>query len=262
MRVYLVLLGLLACLGIGLILYTRLRNTTLSGDQAGRAFVEQDDGTLAPSTGQRAAQRTQVAARPGDDEDWLTKFELIERSGETVASAELAGQPYVAGFFFSTCPSICVRQNGKMQQLQEKFRGQPVRFLSISCDPEVDRPEVLREYAKRFDADPNQWLFLTGDMPYIQRVGAEVFRLGVTPRGHPEKFALMDGRGELFGLYTWSDDGQWSALERDIEQMLANGGVLEQDASDAQGAQTANDHSEAASAEIESSEQVGAGETP
>ncbi|MEZ6075613.1 MAG: SCO family protein [Pirellulaceae bacterium] len=72
----------------------------------------------------------------------------------------------------SSLPSalrICLNQNAKVQELQEKYRGQPLRLLSISCDPEVDRPKVLAEYAKRFDADPKQWLFLTGEMDYIAR---------------------------------------------------------------------------------------------
>jgi protein SCO1/2 len=91
----------------------------------------------------------------------------------------------------------------------------------------VDNPEVLSEYAKKFDADDEQWLFFTGKMDYIRRVGAEIFSLGVVRRGHPEKFALVDASGKIYGLYTWSDEAQWSALVQDIEKMLASGGTLE-----------------------------------
>ena len=61
-------------------------------------------------------------------------------------------------------------------------------------------------------------------MDYISRVGAEVFGLGVFKQGHPEKFALMDANGKLFGLYSWSDSAQWSALRRDITKLLDAGG--------------------------------------
>ena len=50
-------------------------------------------------------------SRPPDSEDWLSRFELTERSGELVSSEDLLGSPYIVSFFFSTCPSICVQQN-------------------------------------------------------------------------------------------------------------------------------------------------------
>lgn len=234
MRVY---IGVaLVLLGIIIIIATR-RPESLPEGQAGRAYTESDDGQLVLSTGERSTERTVVPGRSqadnGSDEEWLTKFELTERSGERIGSQELKGQPYVAGFFFSTCPSICVQQNSKVKELQEKFKDEPIRFLSISCDPEVDNPEVLSEYAERFGASKDQWLFFTGQMDYIRRVGAEIFSLGVVRRGHPEKFALVDAEGKPYGLYTWSDEGQWSALIRDIEKMLAAGGVLESESSSA-----------------------------
>ncbi len=228
MKLFSALLAILLLVGIGLMLATR-QGQSLSSGQAGRAFVENDQGELIESDGTRGTSRTVIpdrAVSDGSDEEWLTKFVLTERSGEKVGSQDLAGQPYVAGFFFSTCPSICVRQNSKVQELQKQFQGQGVRFLSISCDPEMDTPEVLTEYAKRFEADPEQWLFMTGKMNYIRRVGSEYFSLGVVRRGHPEKFALMDAAGKMFGLYTWSDDGQWTALQQDIQRLLDAGGVL------------------------------------
>ena len=102
-------------------------------------------------------------SRPPDSEDWLSRFELTERSGELVSSEDLLGSPYIVSFFFSTCPSICVQQNQKIKELQEQFSGEGVRFVAISVDPEKDTPEQLTEYAARFNADPQQWLLLTGD---------------------------------------------------------------------------------------------------
>ena len=136
-------------------------------------------------------------------------------------SEDLKGQPYVVGFFFTLCPSICVNQNAKVKELQEKYRGQPLRLLSISCDPEVDRPEVLREYAERFDADPEQWLFLTGNLKYITRVAAEMYFLPAERRFHAEKFVLVDAQGNNVGFYNWSDPLQFTQLERDIDRLLA-----------------------------------------
>lgn len=211
------------------------QNKSSTDGQAGRAYTESEDGELMPidlskkEGGTLAPSETEMATLIGDDEDWLTKFELTERSGKQLHSEQLKGQPYVAGFFYSVCPSICVRQNEKTQQLQEMFKGQAVRFVSISCDPEVDQPSVLSQYAKKFNADKDQWLFLTGDMTYIRRVGAEVFLQPVARRSHTEKFVLMDAEGKQVGFYTWSDPGQWQALQADLKRLIAAGGTFPAD---------------------------------
>ena len=159
-------------------------------------------------------------SHPPDGADWLSQFELIERSGDLISSEDLLGTPYVVSFFFSTCPSICVQQNQKIKELQEQFAGQSVRFVAISVDPEKDTPEQLTEYAARFDADPNQWLFLTGDLTYIRRVGAEVFRQPVNKQFHTERFVLVDPSGEIEGFYNWPEPIQFEKLKEKIGEYL------------------------------------------
>ncbi len=153
-------------------------------------------------------------------EGWMTDFELTERQGNTVSSDDLIGQPYVVSFFYSTCPSICVQQNQMVQELQKEFQGDGVRFVSISVDPETDTPEAMREYAARFGADPEKWLFMTGDLTYIRRVGAEVFRLAVDQKFHTEKFVLVDAKGAIVGYYSWPEPKQFQKLKADIRNMI------------------------------------------
>jgi protein SCO1/2 len=214
--------GLSACL---LLLPTGCAPTD---KQAGYAMVESvdepDPSYIDPATRARTRRGSRTADTPAGEE-WLTRFELTERSGRLVRSEDLKGQPYVVGFFFTLCPSICINQNAKVQELQEKYLGQPIRFLSISCDPEIDRPEVLAEYAKRFKADPDQWLFLTGDMDYITRVAGELYFLAASRRFHAEKFVLVDAEGNNVGYYAWADPVQFAALEREIDKLLAAGGT-------------------------------------
>lgn len=153
--------------------------------------------------------------------NWTRAFELTERSGETVRSEDLLGQPYVACFFFSTCPGTCKRQSGEMRLLQSKFKGKPVRFVSISVDPENDTPEALRAYADSFNADSQQWLFLTGDLEKIIKVGTEMFFLpGVEKRGHPDRFCLVNAQGDLVGSYVWLDSQEREMLVKHIEELL------------------------------------------
>lgn len=159
-------------------------------------------------------------SHPPDDEEWLSRFELTERNGELVKSEQLLGQPYVVSFFFSTCPSICVQQNQKLKELQDAFEGEGVKFVAISVDPETDTPEVLTEYAARFGADSEQWLFMTGDLTYIRRIGGEIFRQPVNKQFHTERFVLVDPEGKIEGFYNWPEKRQFRKLQEKIREMI------------------------------------------
>ncbi|TWT66593.1 SCO family protein [Allorhodopirellula solitaria] len=183
--------------------------------------VYTDENAAADNVSLAAADvENDTPTKPPEDEEWLSRFELTERSGETVSSNDLEGTPYVVSFFFSTCPSICVQQNQKIQELQEKFKGRGVKFVAISVDPETDTPEVLRDYSARFGADPDQWLFLTGDLNYIRRIGAEIFRQPVNKQFHTERFVLVDGEGKIEGFYNWPEEKQFNKLQQRIDELI------------------------------------------
>jgi protein SCO1/2 len=169
-------------------------------------------------------QLAQLREAAKQEPNWTRSFELIERSGAMVRSEELKGEPYVVCFFFSTCPGTCKRQSSEMRLLQGKFKGQPIRLVSISVDPDVDTPEGLATYAEGFIADPKQWLFLTGKLDDIIRVGTEMYFLpGVERRGHPDRFCLVDAQGDLVGSYVWLDEEERELLVKHIEELLAAG---------------------------------------
>lgn len=181
--------------------------------------------SLAIASDSTADAPTATASEPiiVGGEGWLSKFELTERSGKQVSSDDLLGEPYVVSFFFTTCVATCPMQNEKLKILQEEFYGKGVRFLSISVDPEIDTPEVLTKYAHRFEADPDQWLFLTGDLTYIRRIGAEIFRLPIRRRFHTDRFILVDAAGEIAGIYEWPEPSQFNRLKADIATLLEKG---------------------------------------
>lgn len=157
---------------------------------------------------------------PPNKGDWKAEFEFTERSGETVSSDDLAGQPYVASFFFTRCPSSCPTQNQKLADLQKRFAGKGVKFLAFSVDPNYDTPEVLREYANRFGADPDQWYFLTGDLTKIRQVGTNMFQQPIMEAFHTDRFGLVDADGNIEGIYSWNSPTQYRKLIRRIDEML------------------------------------------
>lgn len=172
--------------------------------------------------GQRKVIASMIAGREEHGEDkWMRSFTLTERSGATISSKELAGQPFIASFFFSKCPGSCKQQNDQMRLLQQKYRDAPIRLVSISVDPENDSPEVLAAYADGYGADKNKWLFFTGDINYISRMAGEVFFLGqIGPKSHPDRFCLFNAEGNLVGKYNWHEKAELEQLDIHVAELL------------------------------------------
>jgi protein SCO1/2/putative membrane protein len=109
-------------------------------------------------------------------------FTLTERAGEKtkVTREDLLGKVWVAHFFFTTCPGPCTKTRPAMIELQKRFAGKPdVRLVSITVDSSHETLGQLRDYADQCGADPEQWLFLTGDEAEVHRVIRESFFQGV-----------------------------------------------------------------------------------
>ena len=218
-------LNVVGILMIGVVLGVVFRQVRSSARDASSGAFGPDDVVFTnsgPPSNSASEIESSQPSRPPEDEAWLSRFELTERSGEKVSSEDLKGEPYIVSFFFSLCPSICVQQNQKLAELQKEFAGQPIRFVAISVDPENDTPEKLREYAARFGADEKQWLFMTGDLTYIRRIGAEIFRQPVDKQFHTERFALVDASGEIEGFYNWPEKKQMKKLRETIREMIAD----------------------------------------
>jgi cytochrome oxidase Cu insertion factor (SCO1/SenC/PrrC family) len=153
--------------------------------------------------------------------DWMTDFTLVERSGKEVHWKDLAGKVRVTNFFFSSCPGTCLQQNRNVQTIQQAYEGKDVVFLSITCDPENDSPERLTEYAERLHADRRQWLFLTGRLSYIKRLGEEVFDISVDRLTHSERLLVADKWGHVRGAFAWNDLSQMTQLRVLVDKLLA-----------------------------------------
>jgi protein SCO1 len=215
--------NILCILGIGVVAGLIIRQSRSTSIPDGETVFTNETVEMTPSGDAIVDTKTPIEnpepTRPPTDEAWLSRFELTERSGETVSSESLKGTPYIVSFFFTMCPSICIQQNQKLKELQNQFAGQDIKFIAISVDPETDTPERLREYATRFGADSKQWLFLTGDLTYIRRIGAEIFQQPVDKQFHTERFALVDREGKIEGFYSWPERKQMEKLVEQIEAM-------------------------------------------
>src|SRR5437870_5729932 len=122
----------------------------------------------------------------------IPDFALIERSGQSVTRADLLGKVWIASIIFTRCVEECPLVSNHMARLQATFATEPdIRLVSITVDPAYDTPEVLTRYAQSFAAQPQRWLFLTGDKAMIYRLVREGFRLGLLDPQESEKSSAV-----------------------------------------------------------------------
>ena len=85
-----------------------------------------------------------------------------------VSNEDYNGKVYVAEFFFTTCPLICVEMNQNMKILDEEFGDRKdFGIASFTIDPINDTPVVLKEYAERLRVKSKNWHFLTGEIDSV-----------------------------------------------------------------------------------------------
>lgn len=146
-------------------------------------------GMLALRSGGVAAVSSRDMLRPLGD---VPDFALSERAGQLVTKASLLGKVWIVDFIFTRCVDQCPLASSRMAQLQKAFAAEDeVRLVSITVDPEHDTPVVLRHYAENFGADPQRWLFLTGDKQHIYRLAREGFHLGVVDPHEADEAAAI-----------------------------------------------------------------------
>ncbi len=117
-------------------------------------------------------------------------FRLTERSGRPAGRVDLLGKVWIANFIYTHCTETCPVQTARLARLQPEFAGEgDLRFVSITVDPQHDTVAALRSYAEQYGADPERWLFLTGEKREIYRLAKEGFHLGVVDPDDPGQAA-------------------------------------------------------------------------
>ncbi|KRO67421.1 MAG: photosynthetic protein synthase II [Cryomorphaceae bacterium BACL21 MAG-121220-bin10] len=132
-------------------------------------------------------------------------FALMNQHGDTITAQDMRGKVYVLEFFFTTCPSICPIMSQNLLQVQDAFYDhQDVGVISISINPDYDRPEVLLAYAQQYGMTHPNWHLLTGNSKTISALANSGFNLYVGPGSevdggfeHSGFFALVDGDGQI-----------------------------------------------------------------
>jgi protein SCO1/2 len=162
----------------------------------------------------------------------LPDFSLINQQGDTVSWKGLKGKVVVADFFFTHCPTICPRLTTNMRYLQQSINNSQrvgdktpdfLHFLSFSIDPERDSVARLKQWADRFQVNPEQWWLLTGSKKDIYDMAIDEMKIGlVDGQGvdtnfiHTDHFVLIDSNRHVRGYYHGLDTASLQQLSNDI----------------------------------------------
>jgi cytochrome oxidase Cu insertion factor (SCO1/SenC/PrrC family) len=156
----------------------------------------------------------------------LPDFELVDQSGRRITKADLAGRDVVVAAFHTTCHETCPIYTGLFMQLRRLLPATVV-LLEATTDPEVDSPDVLRDYSRRVGA---RWTLATGTPADVKRFW-EPFQVGLgSGDSHVSTLALVDRHGYIRLVYRGVPhvDAMPEVLRAQLSsagrQQLANGG--------------------------------------
>ena len=115
--------------------------------------------------------------QPGDE---VKDAALVDQDGIARPLSSFRGHRVALTFIYTRCPlpEFCPLMDRNFVAVQKAIRSTPaladVRLLTVTFDPEFDTPAVLKTHARRRQADPAVWSFLTGE-PAVVSTFAEQF---------------------------------------------------------------------------------------
>ena len=139
-------------------------------------------------------------------------FTLISETGETVTDAEVLDQPALIYFGYTFCPDVCpldaVRNATAVDILEE--RGQMVKPIFISIDPDRDTPQVLADFTENLHP---RMLGLTGSAEQV-KAASQAYRTFYQKQDGEDEYYLVDH--STFTYLTLPGHGFVDFFRRDV----------------------------------------------
>ena len=158
----------------------------------------------------------------------IADFSLTNQNGKTITQKDFKGKIYVADFFFTTCPNICIAMTDNLLKVQEKIKNNPnVMLLSHSVTPKIDSVPQLKKYAIEKGVIDKKWNLVTGDKKEIYDLARKSY-LAVKEDGdggpfdmiHTENFILVDPDRRIRGFYDGTDLEEIQRLQEELEILI------------------------------------------
>ena len=159
-------------------------------------------------------------------------FSFKNQNGDVITQSYIEGKIHIAEYFFTTCGSICPIMNQNMKRLQEEFfQEKDIKMLSFTVNPEIDTIEQMKRYSIRYNANDNQWHFLTGRKDSLYSLArksyfvlkpAESRNMGDAGSDfiHTNNFVLVDRDKRIRGYYDGTSRSGIDSLIIDINFLL------------------------------------------
>ena len=135
----------------------------------------------------------------------VVDFLFLNQDSLFISNQDFKGKVFVAEFFFTRCPSICIEMNKNMKILDELYGDRDdFGIASFTIDPENDTPTTLKKYSELIEVKSKSWHFLTGDKEDIYELSNKGFNIfssiNEAVEGgfeHQGFFALIDKDGYI-----------------------------------------------------------------
>ena len=150
-------------------------------------------------------------------------FTLVDENGATVTDRDVIDQPSLVYFGYTFCPDVCPLDNDRNAEAIEilESRGDIVKPVFISIDPQRDTPEILRDFTDNLHP---RMVGLTGT-PEQVKAASQAYRTYFKkqePEEGDEQFYLVDH--STFTYLVFPDEGFIEFFKRDTTpQALADG---------------------------------------
>ncbi|HZQ47221.1 MAG TPA: SCO family protein [Verrucomicrobiae bacterium] len=150
----------------------------------------------------REAERVQIGESVPD-------FKLLDQDGRTIHLSDYRGKAVVLTFIYTRCPlpNFCPLMSKNFSALEQRLRKEfphQYQLLSVTMDPDFDRPNVLKDYAARYGASGQDWRFATGEAEQINFVAGLMGLYYARENGlisHDLRTALIGPDGRLVQLW-------------------------------------------------------------
>jgi protein SCO1/2 len=135
----------------------------------------------------------------------VPEFIFLNQDSLLISSEDFIGKVFIAEFFFTRCPSICIEMNKNMKVLDEVFGDRDdFGIASFTIDPDHDSPTTLKKYSELIEVKSKNWHFLTGDKKDIFSLSNSGFNIFSSINQavdggfeHQGFFALIDQNGYI-----------------------------------------------------------------
>lgn len=157
----------------------------------------------------------------------IDSFLLTDQNNQPFSRDSIGDKIFISNFFFTSCPDVCPTINGHIKIATQKLvNSTDILFLSHTVDPYNDSVSVLKNYAEMFEANDNQWKFLTGKKSTIYHLARDSYKAVIQEVPdtnsfiHSEKIMLIDKQFRVRGIYNGMNFDEIMDLIKDARFLL------------------------------------------